>query len=290
MQTQHPPPHVLTADIGGSHLTAGIANFSTNAVIPESVISAEVMSKGTAKEILHGWIMGLQAVMKINDHPLAGLAVAMPGPFDYDRGISYIKGLDKYEAIFGMDIKRHLADALAMEPDRVRFRNDAECAIAGEVLAGAGKGYNKVIGITLGTGFGSAFSVEKITKDLNLGSDPHGSSIADDYFSTRWFVKRYAALRDQLLTGGVKELAALAEKSDQAKQVFDEFADGLGAFLLKVTKKLQPEVLVIGGNIAGAADLFLPRLKRNLGPLPVRLGQLGAQSPLIGAAAIFKEP
>lgn len=290
MPTKQPPTHVLTADIGGSHMTAGIGDFNTNTVIPESIIEVKVMSKGTAKEILQAWKLGLQWVTKKNNLPLAGLAIAMPGPFDYDNGISYIKGLDKYEAIFGMDIKGYLAHALRMESDQVRFRNDAECAISGEVLAGAGSDHDRVIGITLGTGFGSAFSVDKVTKDLNLGGELYGESIADDYFSTRWFIKRYAGLTGEVLTGGVKELAALAEKNNHAELVFIEFADQLAGFLSKVAEKLQPDVLVICGNIAKASDLFLPRLKRNLDPLKIELARLGEQSPLIGAAAIFKHP
>ncbi|MFC0518218.1 ROK family protein [Mucilaginibacter angelicae] len=289
MQTEQASPYILTADIGGSHLTAGLCNTETTSIISDSIISVEVMSKGTANEILTAWTNALQAVIKNSNHPIDSLAIAMPGPFDYDKGISYIKGLDKYEAIFGMDIKKQFADALGMDLQRVRFRNDAECAIAGEVLAGAGKPYDKVIGITLGTGFGSAFSINKITTDLNLGSDPYNDSIADDYFSTRWFVKRYAELTGQALTGGVKELAALAPQNNHAQQVFSEFADQLTGFLSAAIGKLQPDALLICGNIAKASDFFLPRLQKNLAPLKIELAQLGEQSALIGAAAAFTD-
>jgi glucokinase len=289
MQTEQSPSYILTADIGGSHMTAGICDIRTNTVMPESIISVEVMSKGTANEILSAWTNALQAVIKTSNRLPDSLAIAMPGPFDYDKGISYIKGLDKYEAIFGMDIKKQLADALHIDPERVCFRNDAECAIAGEVLAGAGKNQDKVIGITLGTGFGSAFSANKVTKDLNLGSNLYKESIADDYFSTRWFIKRYAGLTGKILKGGVKELAALAESDNQSKQLFNEFADQLADFLSIAIEKLLPDVLVICGNIAKASDFFLPRLQKNLGPLSIELAQLGEQSALIGAAAVFTD-
>ncbi|UOE50617.1 ROK family protein [Mucilaginibacter sp. SMC90] len=289
MQAEQLSPYILTADIGGSHMTAGICDLRANALIAGSIISVEVMSKGTANEILSAWEHAFQEVLKTNNLPISGLAVAMPGPFDYDKGISYIKGLDKYEAIFGMNIKKHFAAALGMKDEQVRFRNDAECAIAGEAISGAGRQYDKVIGITLGTGFGSAFSATKVAKDLNLGSDPYKESIADDYFSTRWFVKRYTTLTGQVLTGGVKELAALAVKNDQATQIFNEFADQLAGFLSIAANKLQPDVLVICGNIAKASNFFLPRLQKNLNSLKIELAQLGEQSPLIGAAAIFTD-
>ncbi len=52
-----------------------------------------------------------------------------------------------------MDIKQYFAGLLLLDPSLIKFRNDAESTIAGEVLAGAGKGFESVMGVTLGTGF-----------------------------------------------------------------------------------------------------------------------------------------
>ena len=111
----------------------------------------------------------------------------MPGPFDYENGISLIKGLNKCEVLYGMDIKQCFARFLNLEPHLIRFRNDAESTIAGEVLAGAGQGSQRVFGVTLGTGFGSTYSENNITENINLGANAFKESIADDYLSTRWF-------------------------------------------------------------------------------------------------------
>ena len=56
----------------------------------------------------------------------------------------------------------------------MRYRNDAEAAIVGEALSGAGIAYSRLIGLTLGTGLGSAFIVERevITEGDNV--PPHG--------------------------------------------------------------------------------------------------------------------
>ena len=218
---------------------------------------------------------------------VAGLSVAMPGPFDYEKGISYIKGLDKYESLYGMHLKEILADLLKLDPEQIRFRNDAESTIAGEVLAGAGKDYQKVMGVTLGTGFGSACSNDSVTKDINLGSEPYKDTIADDYLSTRWFLKRYNEITGDTLTGGVKQLSAMAAKSEAASDIFKEFAINMAGFLKTPLAQLDPEVLVICGNIAKASEFFLPQLVKALHPLPIKLAQLGENAPLIGAAALF---
>jgi len=280
-------PGILTADIGGSHITAGIYDIHTHAITEETLIRSEVVSKGSANEILGSWGNAFKQVLRNSGLPIAGLSVAMPGPFDYEKGISYIKGLDKYEALYGLCIKEFLADLLKLNPQMIRFRNDAESTIAGEVLMGAGKGYDTLMGVTLGTGFGSAYSKNRITKDINLGSEPYKDTIADDYLSTRWFLKRYHELTGIVLTDGVKELASLAAESEVAGNIFNEFALNMAGFLKSPVKQLHPQALILCGNIALASELFLPHLAKALHPLPVKLASLGENAPLIGAAAMF---
>jgi len=278
---------ILTADIGGSHITTGIYNINTHAILQESVIRVDVVSKGPADDILNSWGSAFKQVLRDTGLSVPGLSIAMPGPFDYEKGISYIKGLDKYEALYGVSIRESLAALLKFDPQMIRFRNDAESAVAGEVLTGAGQAYNKVMGVTLGTGFGSAYSKNKITKDINLGSEPYKDTIADDYLSTRWFLKRYNELSGIALTGGVKELSYLAPKSKIARDIFKEFAINMADFLRTPVEQYDPEVLIICGNIAGASEFFLPQLSEALYPLVIKLALLGENAPLIGAASMF---
>jgi glucokinase len=284
-------PYILTADIGGSHITVGICHLESYGIVNQSITRAEVDSKGSITDILISWTDTFQDVLKKNTAlPVSGLSIAMPGPFDYEKGISYIKGLNKYEALYGMNINQYLADLLKLGPELVRFRNDAESTIAGEVLAGAGKDHQRIMGVTLGTGFGSAYSEHKITKDINLGSQPYKESIADDYFSTRWFLKRYHELSGISLAGGVRELSELAHKSAVVRDIFKEFASNMSDFLSGHIKQLDPEVLIICGNIAKASVFFLPYLGQALNTVTIKLAQLDENAPLIGAAAMFDDP
>lgn len=277
--------YVISADVGGSHITAAICNVENYSVLQPTLIRAELNSKSTADHILSIWSKALSEVISSVQFPIAGLSLAMPGPFDYQNGISYIKGLNKYEAIYGLDIKQYLADQLNLPASSIKFRNDAEATIAGEMLAGAGKGLNNVIGVTLGTGFGSAHFRNQQTVDLNLGSEPFKNSIADDYLSTRWFLKRYFD-KTGLSVTGVQELAAIAYSSVTAKEIFKEFAINMSNFLMEPVYQIKPETLIICGNIAKASGLFLPHLKKRLN-ISIHLSQLGEQAALIGAAALF---
>ena len=280
--------YILTADIGGSHITTAVCNITTDTIIKESLIRMEVNSKGSAESILRSWQNAFDTARGLSGVQVSGLGIAMPGPFDYENGISYIKGLDKYEALYGMDVKRYFANLLNLYPSEIRFRNDAEATIAGEVLAGAGKSGDNIMGLTLGTGFGSAFCYDQVTQDLNLGSDAYKDSIADDHLSTRWFLKRYAELTGASLSG-VKQLAALAVTDEKARQTFSEFAVNVSDFLAGPLTRFKPQKLILCGNIAKSHPFFLALLRSRLSETNIVLAELGEQAALVGAAGLFKQ-
>jgi len=280
--------YILTADIGGSHITAAVCNITTDTIINESLTRVELNSKGSAESILRSWQNAFDTTLGRSGVQVSGLGMAMPGPFDYENGISYIKGFDKYDALYGMDVKQYFANRLNLYPSEIRFRNDAEATIAGEVLAGAGKSQDNVMGVTLGTGFGSAFCSNQVTKDLNLGSAPYKTSIADDHLSTRWFLKRYTELTGVILSG-VKQLAILAQSSEQGRQIFAEFALNMSDFLADPLNRFKPDKLILCGNIAKSHPLFLPLLRSRLSDTNIVLAELGEQAALIGAAGLFKQ-
>ena len=79
-------------------------------------------------------------------------SIIFPGPTDYETGISRVTGLAKFERLYGLSIFDLIRRYLPGDVDLVlRMRNDAEAAILGEAIAGAGRGVPYVIGITLGT-------------------------------------------------------------------------------------------------------------------------------------------
>ena len=83
--------------------------------------------------------------------PLA-IAMAFPGPFDYGNGISYMKGLGKYESIYGQPLRPLIAEKLAYDVPMV-FINDVEAF----ALGAAAKCRGRAIAVAIGTGCGSAF-------------------------------------------------------------------------------------------------------------------------------------
>lgn len=295
MQTSPNPLNeeiVIAADIGGSHITVAPINLSSAQAIREKIFRMRVNSKASKDEILNTWLNVLETAFCALPQRPTKLAIAMPGPFDYEKGVAYIKGLDKYESLYGIDIKNEFAGVLGIPVDQVLFRNDAEAFLHGEVATGLVEMDERVLGLTLGTGMGTAFSCNGETTDLNLGSTLYKTSIADDFFTTRWFVKRYHELSNKTIDG-VETLTRLAGNDKVADLIFEEYAYCLADFLIRYIKDRKIDVLVFGGNISKANQLFLPQLgamltNHEITP-KIKLALQGEQSAMIGAAFLFKD-
>ncbi len=283
-------PAVLGVDIGGSHITAALVDLGDGTVIANSVIRKAVDSRKGAEVLISTWAEVINEAFIYTNCNEMRIGIAMPGPFDYENGISLIKDQDKFKALYGVNVKYELAKILNVLPSSIRFNNDAASFMQGEIYVGAAKGYKNAIGLTLGTGLGSAVAINGIAKDAALWNSSFLGGIAEDYFSTRWFVNKYKDLTGNTISG-VKELAEIVASDPYAKQLFNEFGRGLGHFLADIIKTNRAEVVVLGGNIAQAYDLFEAHLTSNLEAFhlntPVRLALLNEYAALIGAASLW---
>lgn len=278
---------VIGVDIGGSHITAAYIEPSTQNVIPESLKRERVPAKDAAPVIFEAWISALEPL--VNGLPVeqVKIGVAMPGPFDYEKGIAMFKGVKKYDSLYGLDVGTTLSESLNIPRTAIVFINDAAAFLMGEMAAGAAVGFNKAIGITLGTGLGSASSCSGTVIDVNRAALPFLDQHAEEYLSTRWFLGRYTELTG-LEIRNVEELihqAAPALKD----QIFDEFAINLARFINDFIADENPDVLVIGGNIARAWPHFMPQLEPKIMNKNVRISQTGMweDAALVGAASIW---
>src|SRR5271170_2166435 len=86
---------------------------------------------------------------------IVGIAVAMPGPFDYSRGVSWLQ--HKFSAWYSVNIRNHLAIRFRIDEKNVVFLNDADAFLLGELQISFEA---RAIGITLGTGIGASFAVD----------------------------------------------------------------------------------------------------------------------------------
>jgi glucokinase len=292
----------LGADIGGSHITCAAIDLSSRKILKDTLSEREVNNQAPANEIIGIWTDALSGALKnIPFDIVKGIGFAMPGPFDYVKGISYIKGVAKYENLFGINIREAIAEALKSPGDfLIRFMNDASSFAVGEAWAGCASNERKSLSITLGTGFGSAFISERIPivdgplvpKIGCVYHLPYRDGIADDYFSTRGLLGRYKNITGKELKG-VKQLAEAASSEKRVMDLFIDFGDSLAAFLSPWLKGFEAEILVIGGNISHAynlfGDAFISRLNREDCTCKVALSELKEDAALLGSAYLLDD-
>ena len=282
---------VLVYDVGGSHISAAV--FDRDTCHLHGVVSAGYPSEQSIETFLNV-LHSLGALAMQGNAGLQGASLAMPGPFDYAAGVSWMK--HKLAFLYGFDLCGALAGHFGWAPANVRFLNDAAAYLVGEIAAGAAKGAGRVVGITLGTGVGSAFAVDGHVVREGRGVPPGGeiwnvpylSGIVEDQISTRAIQQSY---RER--TGQEREVAAiagLAAGEPAAAEVFSEFGRNLGVALRTVLACFGPGVIAIGGGIARSAGLFLPAAQAEIGDFAeLRISALGDHAPLVGAGAAWFE-
>ena len=116
--------YLLTLDAGGTFLKAGL--FERQSPVAGSFCSHPANSNGTTEEV-HAAYTALLAEMRNRAEAMGGritgVAVDIPGPFDYKNGISQMK--HKYTAICGVPLRPWFAEVLGDIP--VRFGGAVEC-------------------------------------------------------------------------------------------------------------------------------------------------------------------
>lgn len=285
--------YILGVDIGGSHVASALVETKAYLIVEGSLHKRGVNANGTEAEILTAWREGMLASCRaVSPKDIRAIGIAIPGPFDYENGISLIQGVNKYEALYGKNLREIIAQQLHNTAP-IYFENDAGCFGLGQTQSA---GLTKLLAITLGTGIGSAFvhDGELITERDDVPADgylynyPFRDGIAEDYLSGRFLLKSYQKLSGEEIAS-VKALAEKASADDEiAKNIFIQFGNDLGNLLQSVLHKFSAQQLVIGGGIVHAADLFLPAMQSvlTLNRISLRVSTITSteEAAIIGAA------
>jgi glucokinase len=279
---------VPVLEIGGTHVTAALIDPSRWQVVEGTESRLHLDGRGTAHDLI-AQFAGAAATLAVDGTRCWGVAV--PDPFDYQRGIALFEGVGKFESLYGVDIRA----ALFSDARAVAFVNDADAFALGEWVNGAGSGFGRCAAITLGTGVGSGWVVDG--KIVDPGFPPGGrihrlgldGVPLEDVMSRRAIRRAYAGLTADA-EADVREIAERARDGEQAaRDVLRRALDCLGRVAGPCLARFAPDVLVVGGSMAASWDLFGPWFHAGLAGTgadapPIRLAR-DAQAPLLGAAA-----
>jgi glucokinase len=238
---------IVVLDVGGTTLTAAV-------VVGDAVVDAPVRDSSRqgadTASILDGFATAISDAAAGSGATLT--VVAMPAPFDYERGVSHMT--HKFAALDGVHVGAELAARTGTE---VAFINDAQSAALG-VWIELGRPRAPVAVVTLGTGIGSGLVVdgEPVGHDA-LWTQPYLDGIVEDYVSSE-------ALRGGFhhrsgRRAGVAEIAAMAAVGDNlACETFATYGAHLGASVAPYFAEAAVESIAVSGGITGAWEFIEP--------------------------------
>jgi len=185
--------------------------------------------------------------------------------------------------------------------------NDARTALIAEVLWGAARGKHNVVLLTLGTGVGGAALVDGVmlrgasgaaghlghmTLDLHGGLCICGNrGCVETRFSSRalesdYLAHLHRAAPTKLSLGEAGQppsteaiFRAAAEGDESARCVIDRALQYLAGALVSVLHIFDPEILIIGGNIAEAGPQLLAPIREEVAQRTRIL--LGREIPIV---------
>ncbi|NIP39628.1 MAG: ROK family protein [Candidatus Dadabacteria bacterium] len=310
--------HVIGIDIGGTNLRGAVVDSKGKILMRHSVSSDAHIGIGNLIDNMINLINSLR-----KDYKITGIGIGMPGIIDAKNGV--ITQAPNIKNAADYPIRKILKNKIKPKLP-IFIENDANCAALGEYRYGAGIGLSTLIMITLGTGVGGG-----IILDGKLWNGAHGMGGEIGHIKIypggnkcncghRGCLESYASLSGMKLKikKGIKEnrinknllekiksthedrLPELFFKEAKngnrfSKKLWEEFGTALGLGISTLTNLLNPEIVVIGGGIAGAWQTFIPSTKKAvkentlIGPynkLKIDRSKLKDDAGILGAASL----
>jgi glucokinase len=272
---EHSDALAIGVDIGGTAMKAAFVGLSGE--LGESFREDSPRSAASVQDFIH-------SVYERAETPVLGIGIGCKGVIDASTTrVNRLPGdLNFLEGML-------LRELVAVNGLPVSADNDARTALVGEVLWGAARGRRNVLLLTLGTGVGAAALVDGVIVRGASGAACHlghvtldlrgGLCICGNYgcletsFSSRaiesaYFAHIHRASPTRLTVddaGHVPTTEAIFQAADEgdpsAQRVLDLAFESLTAALVSFLHVFDPEIVIVGGNIAAAGPRLLAPLQ-----------------------------
>lgn len=306
-------------DIGGTRLKGGVLDDAGQPLARDIEPTRPAQSTAALDRQLDALVARL--LRAAGRGQLASIGAAITGPVDPARGCVYlpgkIRGLDRHATVPYLRRRWHVP-AIA--------DNDGRLACYAEWRAGAGRGVENLLVLTLGTGIGSGVVLDgrlltdrhfqRGTQCGHLVINEDGPRCLTGLRGTGESLASVTALvqqaRDAVARGLPSSLAALPladidfphiaaavrARDAVATDIFERWLDRLGTVLVNSFYAYTPDLILLAGGPTKAADILLRPLERRLARafrvpvgyrIPLRLARLGEDAGWQGAALWARE-
>lgn len=309
---------VLACDLGGTRLKIGVVRDGR--VLAHTVEPAR-SHLGLAPQlpVLKAAWLRLLGELQLGLADCAGVAVAFPSLVDNTTGrILAVYG--KYSDSMEIDLRAWARVELGLP---LAIENDARMALIGEWRAGAGRGCDNLVMITLGTGLGVCAVVEgRVMRGKHGQAGVLGGHLTVRYGGRRCncgnlgcaeaeastaFLRQLAEDsadwgRSSLRTAttlGYAEVFAQAAAGDACARALREHSLLVWASLaVNLIHAYDPEVLILGGGVMASVDAILPAVTDHVhrhahtpwGKVRVVASTLGDSAALLAGEWLLREP
>ena len=306
--------YAFGVDIGGTMIRLGLFE-EDGSLVDKWEIPTELSYEGS--RILPDIAGSIREEMKeraIRQEEVVGVGVGAPGPIDADGTVfcAVNLGWDVF------NIPEVLGSYLNLP---VKAANDANVAAFGEMWRGGGRGYSDVVAVTLSTGVGGGILTggRILTGAAGAGGE-FGHMRIRDGETESCGCGRTGCLEQYTSVGGILRLARkrlqkdavpslLRHKDFQAIDVFKaaeaqdavaievarQFGEYLGKGLAAVASVVNPELIIIGGEVSRAGEVLLeyicPAFEKYVFSacrnVHFVMATLGSDAGIYGAAGLF---
>ena len=285
---------VIGMDIGGTNLRGAL-------VTPEGRILRQLKIASGAHDGIDAVVENIaKLVDELGEGGVSGVGIGIAGVIDSKSGV--ITQAPNIANVTNYPIRDNLVSKLG-SGTKVIVENDANCAALGEWWIGAGKDAASIVMITLGTGVGGGIILDG---KLWSGADGMGGEVGhmtvypdgalcncgnsgclESYASAtavRRMVREALAAPDvkTVLRDTVPEtdpddipeavMKAALEGDAASIDIWERFGVALGIGMASLVNILNVEMIVLGGGVAKAWDMFI-------GPARAELKKRGLRAP-----------
>jgi len=269
---------VLGVDVGGTAIKAGVVGTQG-----ELVNSFHGPSPRSAAE-LHDFV---HSILGSSEHSLRGIGVGCKGIINPDStcveclpgDLHFLEG-------------QRLSEVIAEDNLPVCAENDARTALIAEVLWGAARGRRNVVMLTLGTGVGGAVLVDGAILRGAAGVAGHLGHVTVDTRGELCICGNYGCLETVFSSRAIESaywshlhraapttlcadeagrlpdteaiFRAAAAGDECARYVVDRAQEHLTAALVSFLHTFDPEILILGGNIAALGPSLLAPMQQKI--------------------------
>lgn len=312
--------YYIGVDVGGMSIKGGLVS-KDGKIVAKYTVPTNVYDKDySISEDIRKVIEGTMAEGGVTVKDIIGIGIGQPGAVDSVHGVIRYSNNIALENVPVVDELKRYFDL------PIKINNDANCAALGEQVFGAGKGYNDVVFVTLGTGVGGGFIINgKLFEGRECaGAEPgHMVIVADGercncgrrgcweaYASVSALIRQTKAAMEKAPSSLMHEEAAkegkvsgmtafvAAKRGDkEAQKVVDTYIRYVGEGLVNLANIFRPDVILLGGAISKEKERLTVPLQKMMDEesfgakfnprVEVKIASLQNDAGILGAAALL---